>query len=60
MFYNMIMVVANDIYDERFFVNSQQVEGDSPAQVVNILQQLWSPRSVIDIGCGNGLYLKEW
>jgi len=56
----MIMVVANDIYDERFFVNSQQVEGDSPAQVVNILQQLWSPRSVIDIGCGNGLYLKEW
>ncbi len=54
------MVVNELIYDDRFFKNALALESESAAALVEILIERFAPRSVIDIGCGVGLYLKEF
>ncbi|MDD4332678.1 MAG: methyltransferase domain-containing protein [Patescibacteria group bacterium] len=54
------MSVETHIYDKRFFKNTIKLEDDSAAAAVSILIKYFLPRSVIDIGCGCGIYLKEF
>ena len=54
------MSVDYRIYDERFFRNTVAFEAASAHSVVRILSKYFSPRSVIDIGCGAGVYLEEF
>jgi 2-polyprenyl-3-methyl-5-hydroxy-6-metoxy-1,4-benzoquinol methylase len=46
-----------DIYDEYFFDRAAYMEGASAVRAAGILLRYFSPRSVVDIGCGTGLYL---
>ncbi|PIT94174.1 hypothetical protein COU00_00285 [Candidatus Falkowbacteria bacterium CG10_big_fil_rev_8_21_14_0_10_43_11] len=54
------MVVDANIYDTRFFQNTIKLEGPSARAVADILIKYFAPRSVVDIGCGCGIYLKEF
>jgi len=54
------MAVETNIYDRRFFKNTIALESSSAKAVVNILIKHFHPKSVIDIGCGPGIYLKEF
>jgi 2-polyprenyl-3-methyl-5-hydroxy-6-metoxy-1,4-benzoquinol methylase len=47
-----------DIYDKHFYDRAYHLEASSAEAVVKILMERFHPRSVIDIGCGTGLYLK--
>lgn len=49
-----------DIYDKYFFDRASEMEAPSAIAVVEILIRHFSPESVIDIGCGQGMYLKEF
>jgi SAM-dependent methyltransferase len=54
-------VPPSRIYDSKFYeehVDANQ-QASAPA-VVETLIELFSPRSVFDVGCGNGLYLGEF
>ncbi|MDD5071590.1 MAG: methyltransferase domain-containing protein [Patescibacteria group bacterium] len=52
------MAVETHIYDQRFFKNTIKLESSSAKAAVNILIKHFHPQSVIDIGCGAGIYLK--
>lgn len=54
------MAVNTNIYDERFFANTIKFESESARAVADILIKQFKPNSVIDIGCGVGIYLKEF
>lgn len=54
------MAVNNKIYDQKFFDNTLKLEGPSAKAFVAILIKHFSPKSVIDIGCGSGVYLSEF
>ncbi len=54
------MTVNTNIYDRRFFRNTIQLEGASARAAVEILNKYFQSKSVIDIGCGAGIYLKEF
>ncbi|MFA6171199.1 MAG: methyltransferase domain-containing protein [Patescibacteria group bacterium] len=54
------MAVDTRIYDQRFFDRTLKLEESSAKAVVNILIKRFRPKSVIDIGCGIGIYLKEF
>lgn len=54
------MTVETNIYDEKFFQNTIKLESDSALAVVKILLKHFQPKSVIDIGCGCGIYLQEF
>lgn len=54
------MAVEKHIYDQKFFQNTIKLEAESAAQFVNIILKYYTPTSVVDIGCGAGLYLKEF
>jgi len=54
------MSVATNIYDARFFQNTVKFEKPSARAVADILIRQFNLRSVIDIGCGCGVYLKEF
>lgn len=54
------MSVNTIIYDDRFFKSTILLEKASAEPVVTILMKYFKPQSVIDIGCGVGLYLKEF
>jgi len=54
------MSVDLKIYDEKFYKNAGQIIAPSVQSVVTILIKYFNPKSVIDIGCGNGLYLAEF
>lgn len=54
------MPVENHIYDRRFFRNTIKLEGDSAAYFVQAVLRYFRPLSVVDIGCGAGIYLKEF
>ncbi len=54
------MAVEKHIYDQKFFQNTIQLEAESASQFVNIILKYYTPTSVVDIGCGAGLYLKEF
>ena len=52
------MPVETHIYDEQFFKNTIKFEADSAAQFVAVLLKYYQPQSVVDIGCGAGIYLQ--
>ena len=54
------MAVNTKIYDQKFFNNTLKFEGSSAKAFVNILIKHFSPKSVVDIGCGIGVYLSEF
>lgn len=54
------MPVEEHIYNDKFFENTIKLEADSAANFVKIILQHYSPKSLIDIGCGAGIYLKEF
>jgi len=54
------MSVDLKIYDETFYHNADRPTLPSVRAVVKILIKHFSPKSVVDIGCGNGLYLAEF
>jgi len=54
------MAVDTKIYDQQFFDNTIKLESQSARAVVEILINHFSPKSVIDIGCGIGIYLAEF
>ena len=54
------MAVNTKIYDKRFFENTIKFEGPSAKAVVDILMKHFAPASVVDIGCGAGIYLREF
>lgn len=54
------MAVETDIYDNKFFKNTIKLEADSAAQFVEVILKYYTPDSLVDIGCGAGLYLKEF
>lgn len=54
------MAVNTKIYDNRFFENTIKFEGPSAKAVVDILMKHFAPASVVDIGCGAGIYLREF
>ncbi|HZJ41715.1 MAG TPA: class I SAM-dependent methyltransferase [Patescibacteria group bacterium] len=54
------MTVENHIYDKKFFQNTIKLETESTTQFVNIILEYYMPTNIVDIGCGAGLYLKEF
>jgi len=54
------MAVNTKIYDQAFFANSLRFEGQSAQNFVKILIKHFLPKSIIDIGCGIGIYLAEF
>jgi len=54
------MAVNTKIYDQKFFNNALKLEAGSAQAFVDCLIKHFAPRSVIDIGCGIGLYLAEF
>lgn len=54
------MAVNTKIYDQKFFLNAFKFEKPSVKAFAGILIKHFSPKSVIDIGCGNGIYLAEF
>ena len=54
------MAVNNKIYDKKFFNNTFKFEGRSAKTFAAILIKHFAPKSVIDIGCGIGIYLAEF
>jgi 2-polyprenyl-3-methyl-5-hydroxy-6-metoxy-1,4-benzoquinol methylase len=54
------MAVNTKIYDNNFFHNTVKLEGQSAEALVRILIERFAPKSVIDIGCGAGIYLAEF
>ena len=53
------MPVDTKIYDQKFFHNTLKFEAKSAQDFVSILIKHFAPKSVIDIGCGIGIYLAE-
>jgi len=51
------MSVDVDIYDSRFFTNTIKLEEPSARAIADILIRHFQPRSIVDIGCGCGIYL---
>lgn len=54
------MPVNTKIYDQKFFDNTLKFEAGSAKSFVSILIKHFAPTSVIDIGCGAGIYLAEF
>ncbi len=51
------MAEESDIYDDYFFDRAGQMEGASAVRAADIFLRHFAPKSVVDIGCGTGLYL---
>lgn len=54
------MTVNIKIYNDKFFANTLKFESQSAESFAKILIKHFSPGSVIDIGCGIGIYLAEF
>ncbi len=54
------MSVETHIYDSNFFDNTKKFEADSAKAFVNSIVNHLSFSSVVDIGCGVGIYLAEF
>lgn len=51
----------DNIYNNNFFDNRlEKANIDKIRKIVDILIETFNPKNVIDIGCGDGLYLKEF
>jgi len=49
-----------DIYNRHFFERQARMEAPSAGAVAEILTEAFHPRTLIDIGCGTGVYLLEF
>lgn len=47
------------VYDREFY-GDQQIAYNSAKYILGLISQWHKPRSVIDIGCGLGTWLKVW
>jgi len=54
------MAVNTKIYDQKFFNNTLKFENASAKAFTDILIKHFSPKSVVDIGCGIGIYLANF
>ena len=54
------MSVETHIYDNKFFQNTIKFEEESAAQFVDVVLKYYHPESIVDVGCGAGIYLKEF
>ncbi len=54
------MSVETNIYDNKFFKNTIKFEAESASQFVKVVLKYYQPKSIVDIGCGAGIYLKEF
>ena len=54
------MAVETHIYDDKFFLNTIKLESASAQAAVAILLKYFPVKSVIDMGCGCGIYLKAF
>jgi len=54
------MAVNDKIYNQRFFNNTLKFENSSAKAFAAILIKYFPPKSVVDIGCGIGIYLAEF
>ena len=54
------MPVESHIYNDNFFHNTIKLEADSAKAFVDIVLENFSPKSIVDIGCGAGIYLLEF
>ncbi len=54
------MAVDTRIYDNRFFKNTKKLESASAKETAEIILNNFYSKSIIDIGCGAGIYLKEF
>lgn len=54
------MAIETHIYDNKFFQNTIKLEAESAAQFVALILKYYHPKSIVDIGCGAGIYLNEF
>jgi SAM-dependent methyltransferase len=54
------MPVETYIYDDKFFKNTIEFEAASASQFVEVVLKYYQPQSIVDIGCGAGIYLREF
>jgi SAM-dependent methyltransferase len=54
------MSVETNIYNNKFFKNTIKYEADSAAEFVEVVLKYYNPQNIVDIGCGVGIYLKEF
>ena len=54
------MAVETHIYDSNFFRNTKKLEMSSAAAFADIILKHYIPESIVDIGCGAGIYLNEF
>jgi 2-polyprenyl-3-methyl-5-hydroxy-6-metoxy-1,4-benzoquinol methylase len=52
--------VESNHYTNKFYKSHEQGSYNSAKKVLKIVDQLFQPKSVIDVGCGIGLWLKAW
>lgn len=50
----------SEIYDEKFYENQASDSFNSAEIILKEFNQFYSPKSVIDVGCGVGTWLKAW
>jgi 2-polyprenyl-3-methyl-5-hydroxy-6-metoxy-1,4-benzoquinol methylase len=54
------MPVETNIYNNKFFKNTIKYEANSAAEFVGVVLKYYNPKSIVDIGCGVGIYLEEF
>lgn len=52
------VVMSNQVYDRSFVARVQKMATQSASVLVEIVMKLFNPRSVVDIGCGTGSWLR--
>lgn len=55
-------IVTGDIYDAKYCkrINAKQWRFDTIPNVIEVLYQHFKPKSVVDVGCANGIHLKTF
>jgi Methyltransferase domain len=53
----MFRIKHGNIYDETFFAGQVEQSLRSARAVVRVVQRLFAPRSIVDVGCGLGAWL---
>lgn len=48
------------IYSDKFFRENVKISGDNSKECVDVILEFFKPNSVVDFGCGPGVYLKEF
>lgn len=53
-------MIENEKYTEAFFSELERHSYKSAQNVIPVVAELFQPRSVVDVGCGTGAWLKAW